>query len=118
MSAPRRVVLFVLLCLAGVPLAGCDGLGRPVKIGQVLANPAKYQDRSVTVRGTVTEAVSVLSLGYCIVKDDTGTIAVHPAGAAPLVGSEVTIRGRVRTIFTLGDKSMLVLEQRGKKKTT
>jgi len=115
MSALRRIALFALLGLAGFALAACDGLGRPVKIGRLLAEPARYQDRSVTVRGTVTEAVSFFSLGYCIVKDDTGAIAVRPAGAAPLVGTEVTIRGRVRSLLTIGDKSMLVLEQRGKK---
>lgn len=119
MSNPQRLFpSFFLLIWVFCLLSACDRPGRPVSIGRVLGDPVKYQDRTVAVHGTVTEAFSLLSVGYFKLRDDSGEIAVLPDGAAPLVGSTLTVHGRVRTIFTIGDQSMLVLEQWSKKKKT
>lgn len=115
-SISCRLSSVLLLCIFCLSVCACDKVGLPVKIGRVLAEPAKYQDRTVTVSGTVTEAFSILSVGYYKVQDDSGEIAVLPTGASPVVGSTVSVRGRIRSIYTIGDRAMLVLEQKDKNK--
>ena len=103
--------MFALLSCWALLFSACDTFIAKDEIGRIVGDPATYQDRKVTVKGTVVEAVSILSVGYYLLRDESGEIAVLPEGAAPPVGSTVTASGRVRSVFTFGDRTMLVLEQ-------
>src|SRR5689334_23688716 len=48
-------------------------LFRSVTINKVLTDPGRYRDRDVTVRGTVTESVSVLGKGAYRIRDRKST---------------------------------------------
>jgi hypothetical protein len=71
-------------------------------INQVLADPAKYRNDTVTVRGTVAESASVLGKGaYRITDGDRGLWVVTGSGA-PRRGARVDVTGRLQDGYDLG----------------
>jgi len=80
-----------------------------IKISDILASPSKYGEKSVTVKGKVTESFILLGNGYFMLADSTGAIAVFPAKTYPKTGEEVTITGHVENAFVIGDKSLTVI---------
>jgi len=71
-------------------------------VNDLLADPAKYRDRSVTVRGTVAESASVIGRGaYRIVDQDQG-LWVVTTGGAPRTGARVDVTGRLQDGYDLG----------------
>ena len=96
MAKARRLAAGLVLGLA-LMAAGCG----PKSISQVLADPAKYRNQSVTVRGTVEQSVSVLGRGaYRITEGDHGLWVVTTTGA-PRKGERVEVTGRVEEGFDL-----------------
>ena len=85
------------LILGAVLTAGCG-----VKsVNDLLADPAKYRDRSVTVRGTVAEGASIMGRGaYRIVDRDQGLWVVTQSGA-PRKGARVDVTGRLEDGYDL-----------------
>jgi len=92
--------LTVLACIATIALmtVGCGA----VTVRQVLADPAKYRDRDVTVRGDVTESASILGKGAYQLSDGGQSIWVVTSSGTPRKGSRVDVTGRVREGFDLG----------------
>jgi hypothetical protein len=61
-----------------------------------VADPTKYRDRSLTVRGTVAENASLMGRGaYRIVDRDQG-LWVVTTGGAPRKGARVEVTGRLQ----------------------
>ena len=70
-------------------------------INQLLADPAKYRNQSVTVRGTVDESVSVAGRGaYRHTDGDQGLWVVTSTGA-PRRGARVDVTGKLQDGFDL-----------------
>jgi hypothetical protein len=89
----RRHLFGLGLCLTAFVTAGCGGVR---SLNDLLADPAKYRDRSVTVRGTVAESASVMGNGaYRITDDEQGLWIVTKSGA-PRKGARVEVTGRLR----------------------
>ena len=87
--------LFVL----AVTVAGCGTL----TINKVLADPGKYRNDRVTVRGTVSESVSVLGRGaYRLADGDQSLWVITTGGGAPRKGARVDVTGRVQEGYDLG----------------
>jgi hypothetical protein len=82
---------FAIVGLAAVLLAGCA----PVTISRINADPSRFQNKTVTVSGTVTNSVGVLGKGGYEVDDGTGKIYVISGKGVPSRGSEVEVTGRV-----------------------
>ena len=92
----KRVASGLVLALT-VVAAGCGARS----INQVLADPAKYRDQTITVRGTVAESVSVAGRGaYRIVDGDQGLWVVTSSGA-PRKGARVDVTGRLQDGYDL-----------------
>ena len=71
-------------------------------INQLLADPTKYRNQSVTVRGTVAESASIAGRGaYRITDGDQGLWVVTTAGA-PRRGARVDVTGRLQDGYELG----------------
>jgi len=71
-------------------------------INQLLADPAKYRNQSVTVRGTVAESASIAGRGaYRITDGDQGLWVVTSTGA-PRRGARVDVTGRLEEAYDLG----------------
>jgi len=92
----RRVGVGLVFALALIA-TGCGG----TTINQVLADPTKYRNDSVTVQGTVAESVSMLGRGaYRITDGDQGLWVVTNSGA-PRKGARVSVTGRVQEGYDL-----------------
>jgi hypothetical protein len=70
-------------------------------INQLLADPAKYRNQTVTVRGTVDQSASVAGRGaYRLVDGDQGLWVVTTSGA-PRRGARVDVTGRLEDGYDL-----------------
>jgi hypothetical protein len=70
-------------------------------INQLLADPAKYRNQSVTVRGTVDQSASVAGRGaYRLTDGDQGLWVVTTSGA-PRRGAHVKVTGRLQDGYDL-----------------
>lgn len=70
-------------------------------INQVLADPAKYRNQSVTVHGTVDESASVLGRGAYRISDSGQSLWVVTSGGAPRKGARVNVTGRLEQGYDL-----------------
>ena len=96
MTVARRSGVAVVLAFA-VAAAACGARS----INQVLADPAKYRNDTVTVRGTVAESASVMGKGaYRITDGDQGLWVVTSSGA-PRKGARVNVTGRLQDGYDL-----------------
>lgn len=94
----RRHLFHLTLFLTALAAAGCSGAR---SLNDLLADPAKYRDRPVTVRGTVAESASVLGNGaYRITDDEQGLWVVTKSGA-PRKGARVEVTGRLQDGYDL-----------------
>lgn len=70
-------------------------------INQLLADPARYRNESVTVSGTVDQSASVMGRGaYRITDGDQGLWVVTTSGA-PRKGARVKVTGRLQDGYDL-----------------
>ena len=87
------------LCFTALVMARCGGVR---SLNDLLADPSKYRDRSVTVRGTVAESASVLGNGaYRITDDEQGGLWVVTRSGAPRKGARVEVTGRPQDGYDL-----------------
>ena len=87
-------LVFVLALMAG----GCAA----TSINQVLADPGKYRNDTITVRGTVTDSASVLGKGAYRIADGDQGLWVITNGGAPRKGARVNVTGRVQEGYDVG----------------
>jgi len=91
---PCGVVLLVVLSVAAL---ACGAKS----INQVLADPAKYRNQSVTVHGTVDESASVLGRGAYRISDSGQSLWVVTNGGAPRKGARVNVTGHLQEGYDL-----------------
>jgi hypothetical protein len=95
-----------------VLLAGCAGV---TPIGELLQNSTKYNGKTVRVKGEVGESAGLLGRGGYQLKDNTGTITVITEIAAPPPkGTTTGVKGVFQALFTLGSKSLAVLQEQSR----
>lgn len=87
-------LVFVLTALA----AGCASKS----INQVLADPGRYRNDTITVHGTVAESASVLGRGAYRITDGDQGLWVVTNGGAPRKGARVNVTGRLQEGYDLG----------------
>jgi hypothetical protein len=97
MARPRRLQIGLLLVLCGAA-AACGARS----INQLLADPAKYRNQSVTVRGTVEQSASVLGKGAYRITDRGQGLWVVTNSGAPRQGARVDVTGRLQDGYDLG----------------
>ena len=96
MTHTRRLGAALLMAISCATIA-CGARS----INQLLADPAKYRDQSVTVRGTVDQSVSVAGRGaYRLTDGDQGLWVVTTTGA-PRRGARVNVTGKLQDGFDL-----------------
>jgi len=87
-----------------------------MKIRQILGNPNRYDNKMVTVEGTVTQSTSVVVAGTYVVDDGTGTLRVITNSATPPKGTPVKVSGRINSVgLTVGRNIGTVLQERDRK---
>ncbi|MCZ2075412.1 MAG: hypothetical protein HUU41_11715 [Bryobacteraceae bacterium] len=97
----KQSLLASLTVASVLMLASCGS----IKIGRILDNPTRYQDRSVSIEGTVTNSFGAFVAGGYQVQDDTGQILVLASGSVPRKGVRVKVDGRVQSGVTFMGRS-------------
>jgi hypothetical protein len=87
----------MLLVMALMFTAGCGARS----INDVLADPAKYRNQSITVRGTVDQSASVLGRGAYRITDGSQGLWVVTNSGAPRQGARVDVTGRLQDGYDL-----------------
>lgn len=94
----------VLLFLLSFLTIGCGAKS----INQVLADPAKYRNQSVTVHGTVDESASVMGKGAYRISDEGQSLWVVTSGGAPRKGARVNVTGHLQEGYDLSGLGNIV----------
>ena len=81
-----------LACVLAVATAGCGA----TSINQVLADPARYRNQTITVRGTVSDSATILGRGAYRIADGDQGLWVVTTGGAPRKGARVEVTGRLQ----------------------
>ena len=80
----------------------CSPQSASLPIGDVIADPGRYNENTVELEGEVTDAVGLLSLGVYTLADSTGQISVLTGDGLPAVGARLKVRGEVLVGITVG----------------
>jgi|Deesub1362A_J573_1020465.scaffolds.fasta_scaffold22287_1 hypothetical protein len=101
-----------LIALIGISLlflqTGCLRRGY-TPIEEIVSDPGKYSEKTVSIKGEVTDVLAVPILTEWAaykVKDSTGAIWVVSRAGAPPVGEMVVVEGRVKVAIRLGKQSL------------
>jgi hypothetical protein len=108
----RRASSYACVLTTLALLAGCASV---TPIGELLQNSSKYNGKTVKVKGQVGESAGVLGRGGYQLTDKTGTITVITETAAPPPKGDTTgVKGVFQSLFTLGSKSLAVLQEQSR----
>jgi hypothetical protein len=103
----HRAVCAALVLTFGLFSSACAF--RTAKIADLQQRPGRYEDRTVTVSGVVTDSWGVPLLPYKFyrVDDGTGQIAVLSQNyRMPGKGERIRVKGRVSNVAVLGGRSL------------
>jgi hypothetical protein len=101
----KRVLSVVLL--SAFVMAGCAARG--VRIAELKDMPTKYDNKSVSVTGTVTNSwgIPLVPFQFYQVDDGSGEITVlSQSGRAPAKGTRVQVKGHVNEVAVFGGRSI------------
>jgi hypothetical protein len=105
MRKVAKPLLFVMVALA---FMACNT--KTTSIKSLLADPGKYDGKTVRIAGEVQTSIGALGFGAYEVKDKTGTLpVVAEGGGAPSRGAHVGVEGTFRAAYTLGTQSRAVI---------
>jgi hypothetical protein len=96
MNRARRIAAPVLVMVA-CAAAACGAHS----INQLLADPARYRNQSVTVRGTVDQSASVAGRGAYRLTDGDQSLWVVTTSGAPRRGARVDVTGTLEDGYDL-----------------
>jgi hypothetical protein len=98
-----------------VASAGCDAINSltATKIKDILDHPRDYENKEVTIYGTVTNAASLLVVKYFEIEDGTGTMRVVTDRLLPAKGEKLKVTGRME-VFEMGADRLVVLRETSK----
>jgi hypothetical protein len=103
----RQVSLRLLAAALVAITSGCAL--RSAHIADLQQHPGRYNDRSVTVSGIVTDSwgIPLVPFKFYRVDDGTGEIAVlSDSSRSPGKGERVRVKGRVSNVAVLGGRSL------------
>ncbi len=72
-------------------------------INHILADPSRYRNNEIHLRGTVVDSYSVLDRGAYQISDGTGRLWIVSSHGVPRNGATVKVTGRVREGANLGN---------------
>ena len=107
----RKFLLAFIICLAFLNFA-CHVANSitSTKIRDILDHPRNYENKEVTIYGTVTNAVSLLVVKYFEIQDGTGAISVVTDKLLPAKGEKLKVTGRM-AVIEVGTERWVVLRE-------
>ncbi len=120
----RKFLFYILIIAVGFLLAKLflfkDGEevrpGEVVKVAEIRANARNFDQKIVTVSGTVLHSGSVGLGGYTL-DDGTGTIIVLTTKAVPVKGDMLKVRGKITEAIKVGSAQQMALKEIDMEKT-
>ena len=111
--AQRRFSILTLSFSLAMILVGCELANRvtTTRIKDILDHPRTYEDKEVTIYGTVTGGVSLIFLKYFEIEDDSGSIKVVTDRVLPQRGEKLRVTGRMESI-DLGLQRVIVIREK------
>jgi len=106
MNPARRLIPIVALALA---LPACAMSLHTPSIAELRQHPARYQDRTVSVNGVVTNSwgVPLVPLRLYRVDDGTGELTIiSQGGRTPARGERVRVKGKVEDVALFGGQAV------------
>jgi hypothetical protein len=91
---PMRPLALALVGALALISAGCAS----TNIARLMAEPNRYHDRNVSLKGDVVESMSLLGHGAYKLDDGTGSIWVVSRRGVPRRGARVDVKGKVRDV--------------------
>jgi len=99
-----RMILAGAVLLAFVLQTGCAVR----TINQIMADPQKYANKEVGIKGEVTESYSVIGHGAYRVDDGTGRLWVVSDKGVPRKGAKIVAKGTIKDAYNFGDLGSLI----------
>ena len=99
---------FSLVAVAAALMSACALTAHP-RIADIRYNPARYENRTVTVDGVVTSSWGVPLLPVKLYKVDDGTgevTVISRDGRVPTRGARVSVKGRVNEVAAFGGQAV------------
>jgi len=106
----KRTALLIAAWLLSLLMTACN----TQKIGDITADPSRFQGKEVSVAGRVTNvSVGALNMGLYQLDDGTGKLYVlSESHGAPTQGANVGVKGTIMPTFTfLGKNYATVLKE-------
>lgn len=104
MNASRFVPVLVVTAAL---LSGCAA--RSVQIAQIKNQPDRYDDRTISVTGVVTNSFGIPLVPFQVynIDDGTGEITVlSRSNRAPSKGARVQVKGKINEVGVFGGRSL------------
>jgi hypothetical protein len=99
--------LLSIAVVSTIIVAGCAARG--VRIAELKSQPDKYQNKTISVTGTVTNAFGIPLVPFQLynVDDGSGEITVvSRASRSPSKGARVQVKGKINELAVLGGRSI------------
>lgn len=80
------------------------------KIKDILDHPRDYENKEVSIYGTVTNTVSLLVIKYYEIQDETGSIKIVTDRLLPSRGEKLRVNGRM-AVIEIGTERWVVLRE-------
>jgi hypothetical protein len=84
------------------------------KIKDLVERPRDYENKEITIHGTVTESASILIAKYFVLQDNTGSIKVMTDRVLPKKGEQLSVTGHLQSI-EIGPERWIVLREKSSK---
>ncbi len=109
-----KSLLISLLITPTFLYVGCEPVNKltATKIKDILDHPRNYENKEVTIYGTVTGSASLLVVKFFEIQDETGTIKVVTERVLPKQGEKVRVTGYMEAI-EIGTERLIVLREKG-----
>lgn len=97
----------VLGVAAGIVLGGCGGINA-TPIRDIIASPANFDGKEVTLHGIAKEAtrIPLINMKSYVLKDDTGEIMVLTEGDLPKANEKLTVRVKVANLAVINGEPL------------
>jgi hypothetical protein len=104
----RCLQLFVIV-VAALVLVACEQR----KIGEITADPGRFQNKEVAVVGRVTQSFGALGRGIYRIEDETGSLWVLSENrGVPSRGATIGVKGRITpTVTFMGQNYATVMRE-------
>ena len=93
----KQLVALGAALVVALAFAGCA----QKTVNDVMADPSRYADRSITLKGEVVESYSVAGNGFYRLEDTTGKLWIFSTRGVPRKGAYVQVKGKVKDGFDL-----------------